>query len=127
MTAQWYAMHGKPRKGDLLLEQLQARKIEIYHPRIEVQTVNPRARQVKPYFPSYVLMRVDLDRVYWSSLHWIPEAIGLIAFGGKPATAPDSLIRIVRHSVDRVNADGGEQVAGLQRGDRVGYPGWRIR
>jgi transcription elongation factor/antiterminator RfaH len=119
MTAEWYALHSKPRKEDLLWEQLQAWKIESYHPRIRVQTVNPRARQVKPYFPGYVFVHVDLDQVNWSSLHWMPGANGLVAFGGEPASVPSAMIRTIRHRVDVLNANGGEQLDGLQRGDRV--------
>ena len=119
MTAQWYALHSKPRKEDLLWEQLQVREIEAYHPCIRVQTVNPRARQVKPYFPGYVFVRVDLKQVNWSSLHWMPGATGLVSFGGQPASVPEAMIRTIRHRVDQINASGGEQLEGLKRGDPV--------
>ena len=119
MTAQWYAMHSKPRKEDLLWDQLLIRKIEAYHPRIKVQPVNPRARKVKPYFPGYVFVRVDLEQVNRSSLHWIPGTTGLVSFGGEPASVPDAMIRTIRHRVDAINANGGEQLEGLQPGDPV--------
>ena len=90
-------MHSKPCKEDLLRNQIQARKIETYHPRTRVQTVKPRTRQVKSNFPGHVFVRVDLDRVDWSSLHWMPGAIGLVAFGGQPAFVPDAMIQTVRH------------------------------
>lgn len=119
MTARWYAMHSKPRKEALLWEQLQIREIEAYHPRIRVQPVNPRARKVKPYFPGYVFVRVDLEKFNWSSLQWMPGATGLVAFGGEPASVPDALIQAIRHRVDEINASGGEQLEGLQPGDPV--------
>jgi len=119
MTAQWYALHSKPRKENLLWEQLRIREIEAYHPRVRVKTVNPRARQVKPYFPGYVFVRVDLEQVNWSSLQWMPGATGLVSFGGVPACVPDAMIRGIRHCLDGLNANPGEQAGGLQRGDRV--------
>ena len=119
MTDQWYAMHSKPRKEDLLWEQLQVREIEAYHPCIPVQTVNPRARQVKPYFPGYVFVRVDLEEVNWSSLHWMPGATGLVSFGGQPASMPDAMIWAIRNRVEQINTSGGEQLEGLKPGDTV--------
>jgi len=106
-----------------LWEQLRIREIETYHPRVRVKTVNPRARQVKPYFPGYVFVRVDLDQVNWSSLQWMPGATGLVAFGGEPAFVPDGMIQAIRHRVDELNAHGGEQVPDLGRGDHVTIQG----
>ena len=119
MTTLWYAMHSKPRKESLLWEQLRIREIEAYHPCIRVQPVNPRARKVKPYFPGYVFVRVDLEQVNWSSLHWMPGATGLVAFDGQPASVPETLIHAIRHRVEEINVSGGEQLAGLKRGDPV--------
>ena len=119
MTAQWYAMHSKPRKEELLWEQLRAREIEAYYPRIRVQPVNPRARKVKPYFPGYVFARVDLEQVNWSALHWMPGATGLVSFGGEPASVSDVILRAIHHRVDEINTSGGEQLAGLKRGEPV--------
>jgi transcription antitermination factor NusG len=119
MPERWYVLHTKPHKEDLLWEQLLIRKIEAYHPRIKVQPVNPRARKVKPYFPRYVFVRVDLQQTNWSTLQWMPGANGLIAFGREPASVPDSLVRAIRHRVEEINANGGEQLEGLETGDPV--------
>jgi transcription elongation factor/antiterminator RfaH len=119
MTALWYAMHSKPRKEALLWEQLRIREIEAYNPRIRVQPVNPRARKLKPYFPGYVFVRVDLKQVNWSHLQWMPGATGLVSFDGQPASVPDTLIQAIRHRVEEINACGGEQLQGLKRGDLV--------
>jgi len=119
MTERWYVLRSKPRKEDLLWDQLLIRKVEVYHPRIKVQPVNPRARKVKPYFPGYVFVRVDLQQVNWSSLHWMPGATGLVSFGGEPASVPDSLIQAIRKRVEEINVSGGEQLDGLEKGDPV--------
>jgi len=119
MTEKWYVLHSKPRKEDLLWEQLRIREIEVYHPCVRVQTVNPRARQVKPYFPGYVFVRVDLSRYNWSSLQWLPGATGVVSFGGEPADVPETLIQAIRRRVDEINAAGGEKLDGLKPGDPV--------
>jgi len=61
MTQRWYVIRSKPRKEEFLAEQMQMRKLEIFEPLIRVQTVNPRARKIKPYFPGYVFVHLDLE------------------------------------------------------------------
>jgi len=119
MNAQWYAMRSKPRKEDFLWGQLCAREIESFYPRTRVQTVNPRARKVRPYFPGYLFVHVDLERVGLSALLWMPGAAGLVAFDGQPAWVPENLINAIRYRVEEINIAGGEVMAGLKPGDLV--------
>jgi transcriptional antiterminator RfaH len=119
MPASWYALHSKPRKEELLFEQLGLRKIETFFPRIRVQTVNPRARQVRAYFPGYVFIHLDLAEAGFSTLQWLPGVTGLVSFGGEPASVPESLITALRHKVERINGLGGELFDGLKPGEAV--------
>jgi transcription antitermination factor NusG len=117
MTERWYALRSKPHKENLLWEQLKIREIETFYPRLRVQTVNPRARKIRPYFPGYVFVRADLEQVTFSSLQWTPGAVGLVAFGEQPAWVPDELIAAIRRRVDEVNQAGGELLATLLHGE----------
>jgi transcription antitermination factor NusG len=119
MHIAWYALHSKPLKEDLLFEQLSLRKIEAFYPRIRVQTVNPRARKVKAYFPGYVFVHVDLDAIGYSKLQWMPGATGLVSFGSEPASIPDGLIGAIRYKVERVNSIGIEFYDKLKPGDNL--------
>ncbi len=119
MTERWYALRSKPHKYDLLWEQLRIREIETFYPRLRVQTVNPRARKIRPCFPGYVFVRVDLEQVNLSSLQWTPGAVGLVSFGEQPAWVPDDLITAIRRRVDEVNKAGGELLNGLKPGEPV--------
>jgi transcriptional antiterminator RfaH len=119
MTPQWYALQSKPLKESFLAEQLERSRIECYYPRLRVKPVNPRSRKVKPYFPGYVFSRVDLAEVGLSLLQWMPGSVGLVSFGGAPASVPDGLIALIRERVDEINAAGGEQLKHLQRGELV--------
>lgn len=119
MIERWYVLRSKPHKEDMLWEQLRIRKIETYNPRLRVQTINPRARKIKPYFPGYVFVRVDLEEKNLSSLQWLPGAVGLISFGGQPAWVPDELIAAIRRRVDELNEAGGEVLVNLKPGDIV--------
>ena len=119
MPANWYVLHSKPNKEELLWEQLNIRKVETFYPRIRVQTVNPRARKVKAYFPGYVFIHVDLEETNHSTLQWMPGATGFVSFDSRPSMVPEVLIQAVRAKVDAINAAGGEIFDGLKPGDLV--------
>ncbi|MGW8251035.1 MAG: transcription termination/antitermination protein NusG [Anaerolineales bacterium] len=119
MPLNWYALRSKPRKEDVVWRQVRQREIEIYYPRLKVQPVNPRSRKVRPYFPGYMFVRVDIEEVGLSTFQWMPHALGLVVFGDEPATVPENLIYEIRKRVDEIAAAGGELFDGLDRGDQV--------
>ncbi len=119
MTVSWYVIRSKPNKEEFLAEQLTAYGIEIFLPRIRVKTVNPRARKVRPYFPSYLFVHVDLDLVSVSTLHWMPGAVNLISFDSEPASVPDLLISAIERQVGHINALQENFVKSLKPGDIV--------
>lgn len=119
MKINWYALRSKPRKEDTVWEQLNHRGIETFYPRLRVHPVNPRARKVKPYFPGYLFVKVDLDDIGISTFRWMPHTLGLVSFGGEPAGVPDGLISAIKERVQDINAAGGEVFDGLQHGDKI--------
>ncbi len=119
MTLAWYVMRSKPNKEDFFCDQLLAHRLEVYHPRIPVRTVNPRARKVRPYFPGYIFVHLDLEQVNPAVLHWMPGSAGLVCFDAVPASVPDSLLAAIRHRVEEINQAGGEQLQSLKAGDVV--------
>jgi transcription antitermination factor NusG len=114
----WYVMRSKPNKEELLRQQLQLREVETYYPSIKVSPVNPRSLKVKPYFPGYLFIRVDLD-IHGSSLQWIPGAMNLVSFGSEFATVGNELLLEIRRKVDQINAANGELLESLKHGDIV--------
>ena len=119
MTLQWYALRSKPLKEDFIWHQLNARGIESFYPRLRVHPVNPRSRKVKPYFPGYLFIHVSLDDIGISSFRWMPHTLGMVSFGGEPATVPDSLIQTLEKRIKEINEAGGEVFDGLQQGDKI--------
>ena len=119
MAESWYALRSKPRKEEVLWQQLLAREVEVFFPRLKVNPVNPRSRKLREYFPGYMFVQVDLEEVGLSKFKWMPHAIGLVSFDGEPATVPDTLIHAVRKRVEEIAAVGGEFYDGLQPGDPV--------
>jgi transcription antitermination factor NusG len=119
MASHWYALRSKPRKEEVLWRQLHTQEYEVFFPRLKVKPVNPRSRKLRPYFPGYMFVQVDLDEVGLSTFQWMPHAIGLVSFDGEPAPVPDNLIHAVRKRVEEIAAAGGEFFDGLKQGDPV--------
>ncbi len=119
MPKKWYAIQSKPNKEQALYEQFLSRGIEAFYPQIRVNPVNPRARKVRPYFPGYLFVHLDLEQVGLSAIHWIPFARGVVSFSNEPASVPDNLIEAIRRRVDEVNRAGGEIFESLKHGEAV--------
>ena len=119
MTKYWYALHSHPNKEELLWQQLMAREVEVFYPRIPANPVNPRARKIKPYFPGYLFINTDLEQAGISVFRWMPYATGLVMFGGEPAVVPEALIYTVRQRVDEITRAGGEVLNEVKPGERV--------
>ncbi len=119
MTLHWYALKSHPHKEELLFHQVGARGFESYYPRIRVQPVNPRSRKIRPYFPGYMFVRVDLDTVGMSMFQWMPYASGLVSFGGEPAVVPDILITALAEKITTIAAAGGELFDALKPGTPI--------
>jgi transcription antitermination factor NusG len=119
MAPLWYVLRSKARKEETLWRQASRRGLDVYFPRIKVNPVNPRARRLRPYFPGYMFVRADLDQVGRSTLDYMPYAIGLVDFGGEPATTPEAFILALKRRLQEIWQSGGELFDGLQPGDPV--------
>jgi transcriptional antiterminator RfaH len=115
----WYVAHSKPRNEELLWKQFCLRNLESYYPCIKVQTVNPRARQVQPYFPSYLFVHVDLDLIGRSTLDWAPGGAGLVSFGDEPAFVPDNLVYTIKRRLENLNRASDNTFIPLCKGDNI--------
>lgn len=115
----WYVIRSKHRNEDFLRRQLNGREMEAYYPCICVKTKSLRTRKVKPYFPGYLFVQTDLERVGISGVQWIPGAIGLVSFGGEPAWISDGILQGIRERVDQINISGVEAWRNLKPGDEV--------
>ncbi len=117
--ATWYAMRTKPNKEDVVWRQIAAKEIQTFFPRLRVKPINPRSRKVRPYFPGYLFLNVDLEEVRGTLFKWLPDAIGLVSFDGQPAPVEHSLIESLQAHLDRINSQGGILYDGLKPGDQV--------
>ncbi len=119
MGACWYVLRSKARKEDAVFAQARQHGLEVFYPRLRVNPVNPRSRKVRPYFPGYMFVHVDLEEVGISTLQWMPHSLGLVQFGGEPATVPDSMIQAIRKRTEEIAEAGGELFLDVAPGDAV--------
>ena len=98
----WYVLNSKPQKEGFLYQQLKLRGLDIFYPRIKVKPVNPRSRRVRPYFPGYLFVRLDLAAFSYSKLAWIPGLQRILAFDGAPARVPDEVINQLKLKMDQL-------------------------
>ncbi len=119
MPLAWYAINSHPNKENLLWKQLELRGFECYFPRIRVNPVNPRSRKIKPYFPGYLFIKVDLEKTGLSTFNWMPYAKSLVNFEGYPPIVPESLILAIKNKLSMIERSGGEKFIDLTHGDLV--------
>jgi transcriptional antiterminator RfaH len=119
MAANWYALRSKSRKEEVVWRQVRNQGFDIFYPRLKVQPVNPRARKMKPYFPGYMFVNVDIEQVGLSAFQWMPHALGIVCFGDEPAIVPENLVYAIKRRVEEISEAGGELFDGLQKGDSV--------
>jgi transcriptional antiterminator RfaH len=119
MNLQWYVLRSRPNKEMILWRELSARGLECFYPHLRVRPVNPRSHTVRPYFPGYLFLYIDMEKVGPATFQWMPFSSGLLAFDGVPATVPHNLVHAIRRHVEQINEAGGEQLTSLKRGDTV--------
>lgn len=119
MAFAWYVIRSKPHREDFLARELESREVEVFHPRLRANPVNPRARRFKSYFPGYLFVHVDLDKIPNSVIEHIPGAVNLVSFGGEIPAVPENILQAIRRKVEEVNAAGGEKQVTMQPGDLV--------
>ncbi len=119
MSTMWYVLHTKPKRENVVCSYLESQDLEVFYPSIRVKPVNPRASTVRPLFPRYMFIHVDLGQMGFSALRWIPNAIGLVLVGDEPASVADHVIRALKHRVTEIENAGGLVLDGLKPGDPV--------
>lgn len=114
MPERWYVLRSKPHKEVVVWKQVQTEGLETYFPRLSQKSARGR---VKPYFPGYLFVRADLDDIGQSTLQWMPHTLGLVTFGGIPASVPEDMIAAIRQHVEMLNSKNNHVLPNVQTGD----------
>jgi transcription elongation factor/antiterminator RfaH len=119
MASRWYVIQSKPHKESALDQHLQSRGFDTYYPFLRVNPINPRSRKERPYFPRYLFVNADLEKVGLPIFHWMPGAVDLVRLGGLPADVSFEVVAKIRSHVMAVNGAGGELFFDIEHGDVV--------
>lgn len=115
----WYVLRSKPHRENHVYAQLCTIGVETYYPSVRVQPVNPRSSKIRPYFPGYMFVYSNPDSDKLGLVQWLPGAVGLVQFGGTPATVPDAFIEQLRQRLEEISRVGGLRSNVMQPGERV--------
>ena len=115
----WYVLRTKPHKENQVYSQLLSKGVKTYFPRLSVKPVNPRAARIRPFFPGYMFLHIDLGNADADAILWLPGAIGLVDFGGVSPRVPETVIRNIQARIESIERAGGLTFDGLRRGDPV--------
>lgn len=98
--ASWYVVYTKPRQEFRALEHLENQHFVCFFPTLR-QEKNRRGRLEtceEALFSRYLFIRLDQVSSNWSAIRNTRGVIGLVAFGNRYATLPDSWIDEMKSS-----------------------------
>ena len=98
--------------------QLGFHQIEYFYPAYKVRPVNPRSQKIKPFFPGYLFVQLELGSTGSAILKWMPGTVGLVDFDNIPAPVPGNLITAIRQRVQKLIGSG-RTSARFQPGEAV--------
>lgn len=120
MPKHWYALRVKPNKEQTVADWLEAQdEWDFFFPAVRVNPVNPRSSKIRPFFPGYLFVHLDLETEGQNVLRWTPGTHGLVRFGDIPAVVPENLIHELRKRLIALNKAGGAERPDFSPGEEV--------
>ena len=115
----WYTLHCKPRKEQIVYEQLLTRAIEAFFPCVPSGKDGRRKSKMEAYFPGYIFVHADFEQTGTAAVQWLPGVLNVVTFGGIPADVPDSLIHAIWSKVERIKNTGEDTMELMKPGDMI--------
>ena len=118
--ANWYVVRIKPGSESRAVWHLNNQDFDVYLPcyRKTVRHARKTQEVLRPLFPGYAFINMDLKKQRWRSVNGTVGVLSLVQFGGEPAEVPTSMIDAIRARED----EGGAvslKPEGLKKGDVV--------
>jgi len=117
--ADWYVLRCKSNMEFIVNDQLKAKSIPNYLPVYAVKPVNPRSHAIKPFFPGYLFVNEEPERLYDHRVFLMRGVTGLVSFDGMPASVHPSLVEAVRRHTRQLNLEQSQAHSGFLAGDEV--------
>lgn len=115
----WYALRCKSNMEFIVNDQLKAKLIPNYLPVYAVRPVNPRSHTLKPYFPGYLFVNDEPEKLYAEKVFLMRGVIGLVQFDGIPAPIHPNLIEAIRRQTHQLSLEQKQAQSGFVAGDEV--------
>ncbi|HEY9164362.1 MAG TPA: transcriptional activator RfaH [Magnetovibrio sp.] len=116
----WFVVRTRSREEDRAAKHLRNQGFEVYLPRYLKQIRHARKTEqvLRPLFPTYLFVRMDLENARWRSIDGTLGVISLVKVGNHPQPVASVIVEAIRAEEDK---DGAVRLApkGLRRGDVV--------
>lgn len=114
---EWYTLHYKRFSYGILKGELNRGEIEYYDPYI---WIDQRGKKIiKPLFPTYMFLRLDVERGDWHRLRYVHGVKYLLPKDGTPLNIRDDYVEWLRNKVETHNNGDINLAKKLQQGDKV--------
>tara|TARA_B100001029_G_C15012987_1_gene425426 strand:- start:760 stop:1302 length:543 start_codon:yes stop_codon:yes gene_type:complete len=115
----WFLIYTKPRQEKRAKENLNNQGIQVLLP-LYLHIGLKKLESVKPIFPRYLFVQIDLDKVNWASIKSTKGVSNLVFFGEKPAFVDKTLVKEIEAKLDSQSVYRGNiSTRVLKKGDKV--------
>ena len=116
----WFVVLTKPHMEERAVRNLQKQGFETYLPRYRKRVRHARKVQtvLRPLFPNYLFVHLDLDAQRWHCINSTFGVASLVPYAQAPSPVPPHVIDAIQQREDSQGAVG-LAPDGLKRGDKV--------
>ncbi len=113
----WYVVFTKPQKELQVVSLLEEKQLVVFLP--EVYQKYRNKVQLRPLFPRYLFVQMDLDQVELGTINYTPGVIRVVSNEETPLPLRNEVIEAIREEVKRLNERGGLPTEEFKEGERV--------
>ncbi len=113
----WYVVFTKPQKELQVVSLLEEKQLVVFLP--EVYQKYRNKVQLRPLFPCYLFVQMDLDQVELGTVNYTPGVIKVVSNENTPLPLRHEVIEAIREEVKRLNESGGLPTEEFKEGERV--------
>ena len=102
VNGSWFAAQTIAGKESVAMSHLHRQGFETSCPRVwrTIRHARRTSRALRPVFPSYVFVKVDMERMRWRVIDSTIGVSRIVRFGGRPAALPFALIESFKVQTD---------------------------